>query len=45
MVFAIFFLLCVIVFILQFTGRLQRWGMEWIWIVLAIAVYPIIFFT
>jgi len=44
MVFAIFFLLCIGVAILQFTGHLRRWGMEWLWIALAIAVYPIIFF-
>lgn len=44
MLFAIFFLVAVIAIILHFTGHLERWGMEWLLIVLAIAVFPAVIY-
>lgn len=30
--------------ILHFTGHLERWGMEWLLVVLAITVFPVVLY-
>jgi hypothetical protein len=30
--------------VLHFTGHLERWGMEWLLIVLAITVFPVVLY-
>jgi hypothetical protein len=44
MLFALYFLVAVIAIVLHFTGHLERWGMEWIVIVLAITVFPAVIY-
>jgi uncharacterized membrane protein len=44
MLFLIFFVVAVLAIILHFTGHLERWGMEWILIVFAIAVFPAVIY-
>ena len=40
-VFYVFAILCII---LYYTGHLRRWNVEWILLVLAIAVFPAVLF-
>ncbi|HEY8118739.1 MAG TPA: hypothetical protein VIE91_05820 [Methylophilaceae bacterium] len=44
MIFAIFFLVSICALILHFTGHLERWGMEWVLIVLAVAIFPVVIY-
>ena len=44
MIFAIYFLVSILALILHFTGHLERWGMEWILIVLAVTIFPVVIY-
>lgn len=44
MLFAIYALIAVAVLILHFTGHLERWGMEWMVIVMAVTVFPVVLY-
>ena len=39
-----YYLAAVSALILHFTGHLERWGMEWLLIVLAITVFPVVLY-
>jgi len=42
--FALFYVLAIVILVLHFTGWLKRHNLEWIVIVLAIAVFPAVIF-
>ncbi len=44
MLFALYYITCFLVLILHFTGRLERWGMEWLVLVLAVTVFPAVIY-
>ncbi len=44
MVFYAFYVIAIIILILHFTGWLRRNGLEWLVLVLAIAVFPAVIF-
>jgi low affinity Fe/Cu permease len=44
MLLAAFYIVAIIVLILHFTGHLERWGMQWLVLVLAVAVFPAVIY-
>jgi uncharacterized membrane protein len=44
MLYALFNISAILAIILYMTGHLERWGMEWILIVFAIAVFPAVIY-
>jgi len=44
MVFYAFYVIAIIILILHFTGWLKRHNLEWLILVLAVAVFPIVFY-
>lgn len=42
--FALFYVVAIVILILHFTGWLKRHNLEWVVIVLAIAVFPAVIF-
>ena len=44
MVFYAFYVIAIIILILHFTGWLRRHNLEWLILVLAVAVFPIVIF-
>ncbi len=44
MAFYAFYVIAIIILILHFTGWLRRNGLEWLVLVLAIAVFPVVIF-
>ena len=41
---AIYYIVAITALILHFTGHLQRWGMDWIVIVLALTIFPAVIY-
>ena len=41
---AIYYIVTITALILHFTGHLQRWGMDWIIIVLALTIFPAVIY-
>jgi low affinity Fe/Cu permease len=39
-----YYLAAISAVILHFTGHLERWGMEWLLVVLAITVFPVVLY-
>ena len=44
MLLGLFYILAIACIILYYTGHLKRWGAEWALIVLAVAVFPAVYF-
>jgi hypothetical protein len=44
MLFTVFYIIAFIVLILHFTGHLERWGMQWLVLVLAVTVFPAVIY-
>jgi hypothetical protein len=44
MLFAVYYIIAFIVLILHFTGYLERWGMQWLVLVLAVTVFPAVLY-
>jgi len=44
MLFALFYVISIIILILHFTGTLARWRLEWLIYVLAVAVFPAVIY-
>jgi hypothetical protein len=44
MLFTLFYVVAIVAIILHFTGHLERWGMEWILLVLAASVFPAVLY-
>lgn len=41
---AAYYLFAIGAIILHFTGHLERWGMSWILLVLAVTVFPVVIY-
>jgi hypothetical protein len=44
MLFALFYIVAFFVLVLHFTGHLERWGMQWLVLVLAVVVFPAVIY-
>lgn len=44
MMYVVYYLVAIVALFLHFTGHLQRWNMEWIILVLAFTIFPIILY-
>lgn len=44
MFFTIYYLVALSAIVLHFTGHLERWGMEWLLLVLAVTVFPAVIY-
>jgi hypothetical protein len=44
MLFAAYYIVAFIVLVLHFTGHLERWGVEWLVLVLAVTVFPAVIY-
>lgn len=44
MLFAIYYLVALTAIVLHFTGHLERWGMQWVLLVLAVTVFPAVIY-
>ena len=44
MLFALYYIVTFFVLVLHFTGHLERWGMEWLVLVLAVTVFPAVIY-
>lgn len=44
MLFAIYYLVALTAIVLHFTGHLERWGMQWLLLVLAVTVFPAVIY-
>ncbi len=40
----IYYLVAITILILHFTGHLERWGAEWLVLVLAVTVFPAVLY-
>ena len=43
-IYVVYYFAAIVALFLHFTGHLQRWNMEWIILVLAFTVFPIILY-
>ena len=41
---AIYYILAILALIFHYTGQLERWGMSWILLVLAVTVFPVVIY-
>lgn len=41
---ASYYIVAILALILHYTGHLERWGMSWILLVLAVTVFPVVVF-
>lgn len=39
-----YYLVAIVALFFHFTGQLARWGMEWVILVLAVTVFPVVLF-
>lgn len=44
MIYLLYYTLAIAAIFFHFTGHLERWGMEWIILVLAVTVFPVVFY-
>lgn len=40
----LYYLVAIAALFFHFTGQLERWGMEWVVIVLAVTVFPVVLY-
>lgn len=40
----LYYLVAIAALFFHFNGQLERWGMEWVIIVLALTVFPVVFY-
>jgi hypothetical protein len=40
----LYYLVAIAALFFYFTGALERWGMEWVMLVLAVTVFPVVFY-
>lgn len=41
---ASYYIVAIFALILHYTGHLERWGMSWVLLVLAVTVFPVVIF-
>jgi low affinity Fe/Cu permease len=39
-----YYVVAIAALVLHFTGHLERWGMEWLLVVLAITIFPVVLY-
>ena len=44
MIYVLYYLVAITALFFHFTGNLERWGMEWIILVLAVSVFPVVLY-
>lgn len=40
----LYYVVAISALVLHFTGHLERWGMQWVLLVLAVTVFPVVLF-
>lgn len=40
----LYYLVAISALVLHFTGHLERWGMQWVLVVLAVTVFPVVLY-
>lgn len=40
----LYYVVAISALVLHFTGHLERWGMQWLLVVLAITVFPVVLY-
>ncbi len=40
----LYYVVAISALVLHFTGHLERWGMQWVLIVLAVTVFPVVLY-
>ncbi len=40
----LYYVVAISALVLHFTGHLERWGMQWLLIVLAVTVFPVVLY-
>ncbi len=40
----LYYVVAISVLVLHFTGHLERWGMQWVLVVLAVTVFPVVLY-
>lgn len=43
-IYLVYYAVAIAALTLHFTGHLERWGMEWLLVVLAITVFPVVLY-
>ncbi|MFZ3088959.1 MAG: hypothetical protein WA123_12940 [Methylotenera sp.] len=43
-IYLVYYAVAIAALILHFTGHLERWGAEWLLVVLAITVFPVVLY-
>lgn len=43
-IYLLYYVVAIVALLLHFTGHLERWNMDWLIVVLAITVFPVVIF-
>ncbi|MEQ1487398.1 MAG: hypothetical protein ABL920_02810 [Methylotenera sp.] len=43
-IYLLYYLTAIVALFFHFTGALERWGMEWVILVLAVTVFPVVLY-
>jgi len=43
-IYLLYYVVAITALLLHFTGHLQRWGVEWVILVLAVTVFPVVLY-
>lgn len=44
-IYIVYYLVAITALFLHFTGHLERWGMEWVILALAVTVFPVVLYV
>jgi hypothetical protein len=44
MIYLLYYVVAITALFLHFTGHLERWGMDWLILVLAVTVFPVVIY-
>ncbi len=44
MIYVLYYVVAITALFFHFTGHLERWGMEWVILVLAVSVFPVVLY-
>lgn len=43
-IYIVYYITAIVALFFHFTGHLERWGMEWVILVLAVTVFPVVLY-
>ena len=43
-IYLLYYAIAIVTLFFHFTGQLERWGMEWLVLVLAVTVFPVVIY-